>query len=364
MQKTLDCLQNYIQVKNVSRSWLVERLDNLSRQLGLKFNISGTGGGDSATSSLFISSDMFYIEIILKPDDSVKQVNVHHEGASSPYPCEDLVSAISKGDFVDLTSQLEGLISIYQINAEKSIKCKAFVALQALEKDLQHLSVRYANADVHHSPLGILSPRRGGHPMQITYFVSPYDLIDVEKKQFTPQLTAELINTKKIGCHVTINLEAAAATMLQIQPLLTPGQNTTPVYEPMGANNAMLLPATFTLKLNKPTPVCVKLVEMIEQITEQKINCVKNPVSIMELIACSESNNEVQQVEKGLYVSLPDQSHCYYLTESNNLCGYIVNSIPFSDPQHVPKIINILREQALFNTLIGSCVRVGSKQGE
>lgn len=369
LQKTLDNLQNYIQVKNVSRSWLVERLDSLSRQLGLKFNSVDN------QNSLFISSDMFYIEIICsKPDDTVKQVNVHHEGASAPTPCSELVTAISKGDFVDLTAQLEGLISIYQINAEKSIKCKAFVALQALEADLSHLSLRQASItkDAYqmcmHSPLGLLSTRRGGHPMQITYFVSSFDLIDIEKRQLNLALTTEMINTKKIGCSVTVNLEASAATKLQIQPLLLLNQDTqgctSPLYEPMGANNSMLLPATFVLKLNKPTPICVKLVEMLENITEQKVNCNRTAVPIMTLIAYSESESKIQALDKGLFVSLPEQCHCYFLTESNHLCGYMVNSIPFSDPQQVAKIVNILRQQALFNALIASCVRPKSKQGK
>lgn len=61
--------------------------------------------------------------------------------------------------------------------------------------------------------------------MQITYFVSPFDLIDIEKRQLHTQLTNELINTNKIGCSVTVNLEASAATRLQIAQLLSLNQD-------------------------------------------------------------------------------------------------------------------------------------------
>lgn len=364
LQKTLDNLQQYIQVKSVSRSWLTERLDSLSRQLGLKFNIDN---------GLFISSDMFYIEINLNPDDTVKDVNVHHEGATEHYPCKELVTAISRGDFVDLTTQLEGLISIYQINAEKSVKCKAFVALQALETDLSYLSLLQASMTKDnyqmcmHSPLGLLQKRRGGHPMQITYFISSYDLIDQERKQLITQLTNDLINTKKIGCSVTVNLEASAATRLQIQPLLSispdaQGQST-PIYASMGQNNSMLLPATFVLKLNKSTPICTKLVELIESITEQKLNCNRNQTPLMTSIAQMASDNKITTVERGLFVSLPDQCHCYFLTD-NKQEAMLVTSIPFSDPQQIPKVIQLLRQQALFNTLVASCIRVNSVKGK
>lgn len=43
--------------------------------------------------------------------------------------------------------------------------------------------------------------------------------------------------------------------------------------------------------------------------------------------------------------------------------GILVNSIPFTHPCHVSRILIILRQQALFNTIITSCVRQNSKQG-
>lgn len=43
--------------------------------------------------------------------------------------------------------------------------------------------------------------------------------------------------------------------------------------------------------------------------------------------------------------------------------GILVNSIPFTHPGHVSQILVILRQQALFNTVISSCIRPNSKQG-
>lgn len=81
--------------------------------------------------------------------------------------CEELVLCLSVGDFADFTAQLEGLASIYQLNAEKKIKCKAFSALQSLEADLGTLATLQAFIKepfnlVHKSPVGILEKRRGG----------------------------------------------------------------------------------------------------------------------------------------------------------------------------------------------------------
>jgi mediator of RNA polymerase II transcription subunit 1 len=77
------------------------------------------------------------------------------------------VSCLSNGDFADFTAQLEGLASIYQLNAEKKVKCKAVSALQSLEADLGTLATLQSFIKepfnlVHKSPVGILEKRRGG----------------------------------------------------------------------------------------------------------------------------------------------------------------------------------------------------------
>ncbi|XP_039301513.1 mediator of RNA polymerase II transcription subunit 1-like [Nilaparvata lugens] len=62
-----------------------------------------------------------------------------------------------------------------------------------------------------------------------------------------------------------------------------------------------------------------------------------------------------------MFVTLPDHTHCYFMTENRQLEGVLVTSIPFSHPSHVPKVIALLRQQALFNTLITSCIRPNAK---
>jgi len=77
------------------------------------------------------------------------------------------VKSLSKGDFEDFTAQLEGLISIYQLNAEKKVKCKAFSALCALETDLGAMwstfsHIKDVSTVLNASSVGILEKRRGG----------------------------------------------------------------------------------------------------------------------------------------------------------------------------------------------------------
>lgn len=64
-----------------------------------------------------------------------------------------------------------------------------------------------------------------GHPMKLTYFVSPYEILELKK-----ELSLDLISQKNIGCSVTICLEGSAAHKLQTAPLITINKNSSKRY--------------------------------------------------------------------------------------------------------------------------------------
>lgn len=389
LQKTLDSMQHCIRI--TTRQGLVERLESLTRQLGLKFTDNNN--------NLFISSDMFYLEIMLDPTTgNVHDVKVHHECNVKQESCQELVTVLQSGDFNDFTQQLEGFQSIYQLNAESKIKSKAFVALQALEIDLNRLYLMEniqklsPEKQILHSIVGMLLKRRGGHPMRLFFFVRPHELLNFAQKKLEVMTSEFLIQAakekKEFGYSGTINLEQAApANKLQLEPILNVNQkieNGEPVYYPITSVNGTMLPATFVLRLNKPLPTCVKLIEQIKQITDMNIFgsdgtplnvAVKQemsapndplgaskPVSLISLIVQFESENTLQNGEKGLFVSFPDQNHCYFLSDQNEILGLLIKNIQFTEPSHVTKIIKLLKQQALFNALIASCIRNNGKQ--
>lgn len=386
LQKCLDSLQHCIKVSSLQS--LIERLECLSRQLGLKF-VVGTSGVN-----LFISSDMFYLEILVESSGTVKDVKIHHEGKIEQQSCEELVLCISRGDFADFTAQLEGLTAVYQLNAEKKVKCKAFSALQSLEEDLYTLRqfqsfIKDPWAQVHKSPIGFLQKRRGGHAMRLTYFVSPYELLDKEKGLQT--LTTELLKVGKpsassglaslvapshtpIGHSATVLLEGSAPNKLQLSPIISGGQragkSNGPVYAQLVPQNSAMLPACFTLKLSAPTPLCAGLAKLIHANTEVEVaGDWANAKPMLGLVAQQAYNklapgkNIELNLSKGLFVNLPEQTQCYFLCETRGLEGCVVTSVPFTHPSHVPPLLACLRQQALFNTLINSCVRTQCSKG-
>lgn len=76
----------------------------------------------------------------------------------------------------------------------------------------------------------------------------------------------------------------------------------------------------------------------------------------------------------GLYLlnkhfqTLPDQKHVFYMNDINGCSleqpAVMVSKIPFTHPTNVAKVLNCLRQQLLFNSVIGSSIRPNASQGK
>lgn len=357
LQFCLDALHPSIKV--TSRQGLVERLRSISRQLGLKFM------DDSRV--LFISTDMFFIEIILDQEGTLQDVKVHHESRVEQQSCTELLECLKRGDFSDFMAQLEGFSSIYQLNAEPKVKTKAFDAIQSMEADLCKIfdEQNSANKDLftvlNHQTEAVVIKRRGGHAMRLIYYLSPYDLINV-KKGTIESPTMKILEKNKIGYSFTVHLEASSANKLQIAPTVTFAKDSqsgleVPVFAPLTPNNSMLLPATFVIKLNKPLPVSYNSWRTLNfcggVISGPTMSCSNATASssgskksndrntllsnnqnkgvavngnIISLTLQIASEQQIQNNKNGLYVRLLDQTHCYYFTEKSSLQVIRINS--------------------------------------
>ncbi|XP_017042332.1 LOW QUALITY PROTEIN: mediator of RNA polymerase II transcription subunit 1 [Drosophila ficusphila] len=364
LQSALDKLQHYIKV--TSRHGLVERLESLSRQLGLKFM--------EDQQLLFISTDMFYVEILLDAAGSLSDVKVHHE-CKIEQQSSELVACLKSGDFADFTVQLEGLSSIYQLNAEPKVKKKAFVALQAMETDIQSLYQLHLQGHsgdsyslMNNSSVGLVLPRRGGHPMKLTYFCPPLHLPEGDPKQASGDFTIDQVMRSSHGLSATVNLEGSSANKLQTLPTVTLVRDAqtgleVPTYAQLNQNNSLLMPATYVLRLNKPMPVCL---ESLKALGLPGLDATATPPSppstVLNLIVQTASKQAIRNTQRGLYVNLPKETHCYFFTDNRKLQGTLVSSLPFTEPAQVPRIMAFLKKQALFYTLLASCVREQQKQ--
>lgn len=142
--------------------------------------------------------------------------------------------------------------------------------------------------------------------MKLTYFVSPYDLINKERGELEP-ITVENVISKSLGYNVTVCMEGSAAHKLQTTSLITVNRNlsgmSTPSYANLTNLNSSVIPACFVLRLNKAMPMCVSLIRQIQQLTE--LECAETTVThpLIGLIVSHSTNGKLDgKNNRGLFV--------------------------------------------------------------
>jgi mediator of RNA polymerase II transcription subunit 1 len=153
--------------------------------------------------------------------------------------------------------------------------------LQAYRQDIATL--------VHKSPLGILMPRVGGLPLTLTYFLSPYDLVNIQSP--TIAMTLEKILEKNAGISCTVGIDSSTNFQLpvikhqriffklyyyicvvyvfsQTSPLFSVTRNSdgesVPAFSPLSAANSASLPANFVLRMRDPLVLCSSFAQQIK----------------------------------------------------------------------------------------------------
>jgi len=365
LRACLDTLQTSISVRSVNG--MSERLETTARQMGLKFMVHSTNPN---THNFYISTETFYLEICIDQNGTVLETRIHHQnpqGSMSSTPntvsAPEISDCLSKGDFTMFIEHIEGLMAVYDLpecgNVDKS---RAWQALSNLEHDLTLLAsgqswVTDINQLIHKTGLGMVHNRAGGIPMKLRFFLPPYELLDMELKTILP-MNQSTITEKNLGFCATITLRPSRDPfLLPLSSLISSTGQDLPITQ----TNAIPLPAHFTLALDKPLPLSSALIRHLVSVTNIDWLDSANDAPLLTLITKQASEGSLDPSNnRGLFVTLPDQQHCYFMTETPDLIGQTVEYIPFRHPNQVPSIVDILRRQALFNTLIASCVRKNS----
>ncbi|XP_075274711.1 mediator of RNA polymerase II transcription subunit 1-like isoform X1 [Opisthocomus hoazin] len=334
----------------------MNRLESLSKQKGLNAYVSLSG------TTCYITSNMFYIEVQVEKDGKVMDVKLAHLG-EAPVACDDLVQHLRMKNYDVFGNILEDLSNVYQIPGNSEMKAKGYLALQALEKDLYSMSLLDRPQDVNritevlHGKVGHLVPRTGGTPMNIEFYVSPYQILEAELNP----------GSQVCGTKTVVTVEGTDTFhKLPLSPLLVDsqaGEDGNPAFSPLTDELSMDLPAFFVLKFHQPIPMSSSSIEEIQRLTGIQITGLKL-APLYELIVQStlkeKCSEDLSTHQCCFFVSLPDcPKHCYFLnkgSEKSDLAGALVSKIPFSHPKCVPGVIEILRHQVAYNSLLSSCV--------
>ncbi|NXU47774.1 MED1 polymerase, partial [Turnix velox] len=344
----LETLQKALKVSSLPA--MTDRLESIARQNGLGSHLSANG------TECYITSDMFYVEVQLDPTGLLCDVKVAHHG-ENPVSCPELVQHLREKNFDEFSKHLRGLVNLYKLPGDNKLKTKMYLALQSLELDLSKMAGMYwqaTNANpldkILHGSVGYLTPRSGGF-----FFSLP------------PAVP------RSLGMNVSVTVEGTMAMYkLPIAPLIMGSHPVdskgTPSFSSITSANSVDLPACFFLKFPRPIPVSRAFIQKLQSCTG--IPLFDTPptfVPLYELITQFELAKEADPLPLNhnmrFYAALPGQQHCYFLNkdaplpDGRSLQGTLISKIAFQHPGRVPLILNLIRHQVAYNTLIGSCVK-------
>nr|XP_009918534.1 PREDICTED: mediator of RNA polymerase II transcription subunit 1 isoform X2 [Haliaeetus albicilla] len=365
----LETLQKALKVSSLPA--MTDRLESIARQNGLGSHLSANG------TECYITSDMFYVEVQLDPTGLLCDVKVAHHG-ENPVSCPELVQHLREKNFDEFSKHLRGLVNLYKLPGDNKLKTKMYLALQSLELDLSKMAGMYwqaTNANpldkILHGSVGYLTPRSGGLLMNLKYYVSPYDLF--EDGTGAPVILHENNVPRSLGMNVSVTVEGTMTMYkLPIAPLIMGSHPVdskgTPSFSSITSANSVDLPACFFLKFPRPIPVSRAFIQKLQGCTG--IPLFDTPptfVPLYELITQFELSKEADPLPLNhnmrFYAALPGQQHCYFLNkdaplpDGRSLQGTLISKIAFQHPGRVPLILNLIRHQVAYNTLIGSCVK-------
>ncbi|XP_042643320.1 mediator of RNA polymerase II transcription subunit 1 isoform X2 [Tyto alba] len=365
----LETLQKALKVSSLPA--MTDRLESIARQNGLGSHLSANG------TECYITSDMFYVEVQLDPAGLLCDVKVAHHG-ENPVSCPELVQHLREKNFDEFSKHLRGLVNLYKLPGDNKLKTKMYLALQSLELDLSKMAGMYwqaTNANpldkILHGSVGYLTPRSGGLLMNLKYYVSPYDLF--EDGTGASVILHENNVPRSLGMNVSVTVEGTMAMYkLPIAPLIMGSHPVdskgTPSFSSITSANSVDLPACFFLKFPRPIPVSRAFIQKLQGCTGIPLfDTSPTFVPLYELITQFELSKEADPLPLNhnmrFYAALPGQQHCYFLNkdaplpDGRSLQGTLISKIAFQHPGRVPLILNLIRHQVAYNTLIGSCVK-------
>ncbi|XP_024859603.1 mediator of RNA polymerase II transcription subunit 1 isoform X7 [Kryptolebias marmoratus] len=331
--RSLERLQKALHAPSMNTT--KSRLETIAKQQGMGFH--------ATEATCYLTGNLFYVEVVLLPHGEVQEVKVAPHG-KPPSPSESLLHLLRSHNFADFSLRLGGLFAQYNIPGDGEIKLKLLTSLQYLEKDLQQIS------NLHREP---------------KHCDPQIDLINYGRVGFLIAGKEAVVQAAQVTVGVSgVTHRLQMASVLPQLPELDPRRCL--AFTPLSEGPHETLPACFLLRLQPPVPVMSSFVEKLKQITdvavpEFNLQWAPLPKLLLKASRSSDPCGDTRSDQELLAVPLPGGvTHSYVLPgtawDAPTQRATVVDGVPFTQPAHVPALLELLRHQCAINTLLRSCV--------
>ncbi|XP_015252992.1 PREDICTED: mediator of RNA polymerase II transcription subunit 1-like isoform X1 [Cyprinodon variegatus] len=360
--RSLERLQEEFQAPYMNN--IKSRLEIIARQQGMGFHF--------ADATCYLTADLFYLEVLLLPSGEVQEVKVATHG-EHPVPSVSLLHLLGSNNFDDFSIRLGELFAQYNIPGDNETKSKLLTSLKYLWKDLQQISEMPNDSEgcetqmdvINSGRVGLLMAGKQDYPQSLYFYTHPNDgpknsdLSFEELLEFKPAVQAA-----QVTMGVSDLSHKLQMTSLISQPPQLDDQRC-PVFFPLGDVINEMLPACFLLRLKPPIPLLSSFIERVGQITDVPVPDLDlqwAPLPKLLLKGSASANGQSGPLEEQeiFRVVLPEgEIHTYILPEAAwdvpTQRAALLDGVPFTHPAHVCAILELLRHQCAYNTLLNSC---------
>ncbi|XP_008394766.1 mediator of RNA polymerase II transcription subunit 1-like isoform X2 [Poecilia reticulata] len=350
--RALDRLQEVLQAPTMDNT--KSRLEMIAKRQGMDFYCTDA--------TCYLTADIFYLEVLLLPSGEVKE------------PSRSLLHLLRSYNFSEFSVRLRELFAQYNIPGDRETKSKMLKSLKSFWKDLQQISdmpnepKRFeAQMDlINNGRVGFLMTEKQDYPPSLYFYISPNDC-----PKNSEMSLEELLELKPV---VQVNQATIGVgdltRRLQMTSLISEAPHldtrSCPAGAALGEVSNETLPACFLLRLKTPIPVFSHIVERVGQITGVTIpDCdlqwAPLPKLLMNASASAKSPSEPLDGQEIFTVVFPEGGmHTYVVPDSSwdapTQRAALLASVPFTQPAHVSAVLELLRHQCVFNTLLRSCL--------
>eukprot|EP01134_Creolimax_fragrantissima_P007667 CFRG7667T1 len=374
----------------ITSTEILNRLQAVSKVYRLQFHPDTSA---PPIISVFINTDMFYVEIEIETESpkkaAVKKVTIAHTADDEKIPDvnQHLSLALRQGDFGALNKRLAVLTSFYDICDDDISKRSLLGVWRAFHEDVkticdaesEWLSQRVLTS---RERLGLLhGVLKGGvedeQLMELYYFVCPREVTKIQcvlntatetvgKGAGTQDLLTELVLRKSHRLTLSMQrhfpVELCQASTVIVDPITSSMTVKAP-----SECQPVQLSAAFVMLLSEGVPASESLVCKIEEVLGVKLlrrfrdnsKAVRH-VNLDQLLiredAALPENCQPTKRDNKYYRSKLGQQHIYCMALSKSHPGYLLHRIPFTRVEQILPCIELLRQQITFNTLFKSLV--------
>ncbi|XP_014873064.1 mediator of RNA polymerase II transcription subunit 1-like isoform X1 [Poecilia latipinna] len=361
--RALDRLQEVLQAPTMDNT--KSRLEMIAKRQGMDFYCTDV--------TCYLTADIFYLEVLLLPSGEVQDVKMalHRE---RPAPSRSLLRLLRSNNFSEFSVRLGEPFAQYNIPGDSETKSKMLKSIKSLWKDLQQISDMpkepkcfEAQIDlINNGRVGFLMAEKQDYPPSLYFYISPNDCLknsELSLEELLEFKPAVQVNQATIGVGDLIHKLQMTSLISEAPQLDT---HSCPAVAALGEVSNETLPACFLLRLKTPIPVLSHIVERVGQITGVTIpDCdlqwAPLPKLLINASASAKSPSEPLDGQEIFTVVFPEGGmHTYVLADSSwdapAQRAALLASVPFTQLAHVSAVLELLRHQCVFNTLLRSCL--------